>query len=156
MDGRARPRGLPCAVTMLVAVIGLGACGGHDVQAGFGLPTQPPDEPFVGDRTALAGTFWVEDNGCFTLELDPGTAGQEDHPRRWVVWPSDAEHAGDRVRLAGGSELLDGARVTGTGAVVALGTLPGWSDPSSYYGSFGRFCTTGVDQVVVLDAVARE
>ena len=144
---RRRSRGSAGVALAAGVLVALTACSPTDDTAGFGLPTQPPDEPVPGARAEVSGTLRVESNGCFTLESDAGT-------RRWIVWPSGLEADGDVVRLGGSDAAGDGDELTGVGAEVDPSAFPQWENPDSYFRSFGTFCDADTLGVVVLDEVA--
>lgn len=123
-------------------VLLLAACApvGDDSQAGFGLPSVD-DVP--GPHEGVQGTLHVEQNGCFTLELD-------DDVRPWAVWPPGAEHDGDHVVLPGGERVGEGAVLTGTGVLGPADLLPDWANQDSYFHSFGTFCAAEDRGVVLL------
>ena len=135
--------GLVTAVLLALA----GCAQTDEGQAGFGVPTQPSDEPVAGVRSEIRGTVRVADNGCVMLE----TSGAG---RRWIVWPAGQEHDQGQPVLAD-RLVADGDVLRGTGALVSADALPGWADRQSYFGSFGTFCSAEETGVVVLDDVAR-
>lgn len=133
-------------VSLAAASGPLGACSAQqDNEGGFGAPRQPSAAAVAGAREALSGTVVVRPNGC--VDLDLGERGQ-----RWLVWPPSARGATEGMGVSvGGTVVTAGARVTGKGAVVDASVLPGFANPDSYFGSFGRFCTAQDVGVVVLD-----
>lgn len=134
------------AAATAAVVLGVAACGSES-QAGFGMPTQDGVGRVPGERTDVEGVLRVEDNGCFTIELDDGT-------RRWVVWPGGTE-MDDDVAVLGATRATDGDRLSGRGVVVDASALPEWENPDSYGHAFGSFCDAGVLGVVALDEVDR-
>ena len=145
---RARGRGSRAlawpAAGAAAVLLALAGCAGADDLAGFGLAVQP-EEGIAGPRGPVTGVLRVERNGCFTLEGADGA-------RRWVLWPRDAQHDDDHVRLGDGTRVGDGAVLVGEGTFVDATALPDWS-ADGYYGSFGRFCAADELGVVVLDEV---
>lgn len=126
----------------------LAGCGAADDEGGFGVPRQETPGQIEGERTPIAGTVVITDNGCLHLEIDGATAP-------WIVWPPDAA-IGDQ----GGVEVDevqydDGVEVRATGALVALEDLPDGGNPDGYFASFGGFCGADDAGVVVLDRVER-
>lgn len=136
------------ALVLLAASAALAACAADaSTEVGFGLPTQPPDEPVEGPREELRGRLHVEDDGCFTWDTGGAT-------RPWIVWPAGGEHAGDRVVLPDGTSVGDGDALVATGARVAPDALPDYRDGGdSYFSAFGGFCGVEDRGVVVLDEV---
>ncbi|GGC09267.1 hypothetical protein [Cellulomonas carbonis] len=144
------------AVAALVLLLGAGAVscatGDASTEAGFGLPTQPPDDPVAGEREELRGTLHVEDDGCFTWVAEGG----DEASRPWIVWPSGGQHDGDHVTLPDGTSVGQGDLLVATGAHVEPEALPDYRDGGdSYFSSFGGFCGVRDRGVVVLDEVRR-
>jgi uncharacterized protein YfaP (DUF2135 family) len=129
------------------ALLLLAGCGDAGSEGGFGVPRQPADAPLVGTRTEIRGTVRVEANGCLTLDTGNRAA-------RWIVWPAGQEEEQGQPVLAG-RVVADGDEVTGSGAEMSAAVLPGWSNDSSYFRSYGSFCAAGERGIVVLDDVAR-
>lgn len=148
---RSRPV-VAAAGAALLAVVALGATGcagtSRDAQAGLGLPTSSPESLAALARTPVPveGTLHVAANGCFLWRDAAGTD-------RWVLWPPDAEHDGDHVRLADGTRVGDGARLRGAGLEVDAADLPTWQDHDGYLHSFGTYCSADESGVLVLDDV---
>lgn len=124
-----------------------------DSLGGFGLPVVDPED-VPGERERLTGVMHVERDGCFTWTGDgDGDSEGETDERRWVVWPRGAEQDGDRVRLEDGSEVIDGAAITGSGLRADAAALPDWELTDSYFRAFGTFCGADESGIVVLDDV---
>lgn len=134
------------AVATMVAVAGC-----DDGKVGGPIPVQPLPSAIPGERSTVTGTIAIEDDGCIDLDLG-------DHGRRWIVWPYDVlvDGAGPLTAVAvqvGGHDLVDGDRISGTGALLDAADLPDWGDAGSDLGSLGRDCAAADRGVVVLDEV---
>lgn len=136
------------AGALVLLCAGLAGCGPGtaDDTAGFGLPIHEAEPSSTVEE--VSGTLRVESNGCFTLEVG-GT-------RPWVVWPPGSSHDGDQVLLADGEAVADGDRLTGTGTLEGADALPDWTNPDSYFHSFGTFCEAEERGVVLLTQVQTE
>lgn len=142
---------------ILTAAIGLVGCSSADSEGGMELPTlAPATQSAVTHQSGatpepLSGTLIVESSGCFTLDNSARTGGR----RAWIVWPETARQDDDEVVLGSGRRIGQGARLNLAGAYVDLASLPDGDDPSSYFGSFGLYCSADDSGVIVLTRVDR-
>ncbi|NCT92319.1 hypothetical protein GXB85_15365 [Cellulomonas sp. APG4] len=149
---RSRPRARSATAALLVTVaLAVTGCTGSpgDTQDGFGLPTSSPTmlAELPGATRPVEGTLRVATNGCFLWSDDGGA-------ERWVLWPPDARHDGDHVRLADGTRVGEGAELRGTGIAVDAADLPTWQEEDGYLHSFGTYCAADESGVLVLDEVS--
>ncbi len=84
------------------------------------LPVQIPGEPIVHASVPVTGTFILEPNGCWTVDLGDRT--------RLVVLPvgtTKPPDDGSVLMVPGGVEVSSGLQFDGLGGVVASTSVPG-------------------------------
>lgn len=110
------------------------------------LPVQIPGEPIVHASVPVTGTFILEPNGCWTVDLGDRT--------RLVVLPVGTTRPpddGSVLMVPEGVEVSSGLQFDGLGGVVASTSVPGGAD--GFWGNYVSFCDPGALEIAVLDVV---
>ena len=110
------------------------------------LPVQVPSEPITHASVPIRGTFTLEANGCWIVDLG-------DQPRIAVFPEGTTKPADDGAVLVvpEGVVVESGTAFDGSGGVALVDDLPGGED--GFWGSYVAFCESDAVEVAVLDHV---